>query len=276
MRQFGALLMMALALAGCDNTLQPLVDGAENNFSLYGYLDTAADTQFVRLDPVRISSVGGRMSLADASVTSVDDQGNRQDWHHTEVTLDDGSVGDLFYSIFRPLPGARYELTATSATGASTRAVVDVPMPPAIDPLPPRGDTLSLMQNVRIVGLDRTPLRLTVLYDVQLPERPGPSVVEVDYGQGNGRTSGGWAFDVFLARDQGTVLFSLDRDVDDRDVALRKIAVRTELLSPEWDEPTAARNLSSGRGFFGAIGRYEITWMLSPSVVDMLGFVNAQ
>ena len=272
----GLIFIIAVALAGCDNTIQPLVEGADGNFSLYGYLDTAADTQFVRLDPVRISSVASRSSLAGARVESVDDLGNTQLWEHQTVMLEDGSAGDVFFSVFRPRPGGRYSLTATAESGQKTRAVVDIPDSPMLDPMPPRGDTLSLLQTVRIVGVERTPLRLTVLYDVQLPENAAPSLVEVDYGQGNGPASGGWQFDVFLARDQATVLVSLNRDVTDNDVELRAVSVRTELLSPEWEEPQSSRNISTGRGFFGAIGRYEVTWMLPPSVVGMLGFVDAQ
>lgn len=58
--QFGAfnrppvLIIATLLLAGCEKPFEPLSRG-EFAFSLYGPLDSAADTQWVRVMPIRES-----------------------------------------------------------------------------------------------------------------------------------------------------------------------------------------------------------------------------
>lgn len=47
------LLCAFLLLAGCDQTFEPLQENEEYYFSIYGYLDAAADTQWVRVGPAR-------------------------------------------------------------------------------------------------------------------------------------------------------------------------------------------------------------------------------
>jgi hypothetical protein len=72
-----ALLPLVL-LAACDNAIQPLVEGAQTEFSVSGYLDTAADTQFVRLESVRPTGVSDRPPLEDVIVRSTDGSGDWQ------------------------------------------------------------------------------------------------------------------------------------------------------------------------------------------------------
>lgn len=47
------LLFNVLLLSGCDQTFEPLQKNDQYYFSLYGYLDAAADTQWVRVGPAR-------------------------------------------------------------------------------------------------------------------------------------------------------------------------------------------------------------------------------
>lgn len=42
-----------LTLSGCDDNFQPLQENERHSFSIYGYLDASADTQWVRVTPVR-------------------------------------------------------------------------------------------------------------------------------------------------------------------------------------------------------------------------------
>lgn len=270
-------LIAALALSACDNSVQPLVEGAEGQFSVFGHLDSAADTQFVRLEPVLIAPGAPRPSLNRTLVITTDDQGQEQEWTYRAQTLEDGTIGDVWFSEFRPIPGHTYLLEALSAEGVSVTARASIPQAPRLAPGLPRGDTLTLMQNVRLLGQDLDPLRLTVLYDVRLPDEEFPSRVPVDYGKGNGPSGEGWGLDVFLRRDQATVLASLNRAVTDRGVTLVQIGVRAELLSPEWSSPAPLpANISNGRGFFGAIGRYDLTWSLTSDAVERMGFLDGQ
>ncbi len=45
-------LLVVLCGAGCENTFEPLEEGGEHNFTMYGALDLHADTQWVRVMPI--------------------------------------------------------------------------------------------------------------------------------------------------------------------------------------------------------------------------------
>ncbi|MFT5141621.1 MAG: hypothetical protein ACI84D_000227 [Thalassolituus oleivorans] len=252
------------------------MDGAETRFSVYGYLDTAADTQFVRLESVRQTGVGARPSLEDVIVRSTDGSGEWRLWEHRAITLDDGARGDLFFGVFRPEANQHYQVEAEASNGDVTRATVSTPPIPEIVPGPPLGNAISLTQHIEVSGLTLDPLRLTLLYAVREPDASQAEQVIVDYGTGGIRIPQGWAFDVFLTRDHSAVLVGLGRNAADRDVALESIGVRTDILSPEWAHPRTSDNITSGRGFFGAIGRYELYWVLETDAVLTMGFVDGQ
>jgi len=46
-------LSLLLLIVGCDQTFEPLAENNQYHFSIYGYLDTAADTQWVRVGTAR-------------------------------------------------------------------------------------------------------------------------------------------------------------------------------------------------------------------------------
>ena len=48
-------LALVLLAGACDNTVQPFAEDADALFTLSGFLSTAADTQFVRVIPLRQS-----------------------------------------------------------------------------------------------------------------------------------------------------------------------------------------------------------------------------
>lgn len=48
-----ALLAVPTILTSCDTTFEPLQENDQYHFSVYGYLDVSADTQWVRVTPVR-------------------------------------------------------------------------------------------------------------------------------------------------------------------------------------------------------------------------------
>ena len=46
-------LSLILVLAACDNSFEPINEEPTDFFAIFGFLDTAADTQFVRVSPLR-------------------------------------------------------------------------------------------------------------------------------------------------------------------------------------------------------------------------------
>lgn len=46
-------LSLLLLIVGCDQTFEPLAENNQYHFSIYGYLGSAADTQWVRVGTAR-------------------------------------------------------------------------------------------------------------------------------------------------------------------------------------------------------------------------------
>jgi hypothetical protein len=128
---FAGLLATALAI-GCDHPFEPFQKGEEAIFSIFGYLDLRADTQWVRVMPVRQSLLLAPEPI-DAVVTLEHLRTGRI------VTLRDSlfrfvdpQLGGVAYAFnfwtTEPLEvGESYRLTAMRSDGASTTARVDLP-----------------------------------------------------------------------------------------------------------------------------------------------------
>ncbi len=119
--------LMTVLLSACDDTFNPLQENDQYYFSIYGTLDASADTQWVRVMPVR-----------DSILTSTEPLG-------AKVTLTKKSSGDVYTlqdSLFKLRdhyyawnywtdadiePGEEYYFKATNKDGASSTAEVSVP-----------------------------------------------------------------------------------------------------------------------------------------------------
>jgi hypothetical protein len=125
-------LLAILLVAACDDAFQPLKENESAPFSIFGYLDLNADTQWVRVMPVReklllddggidasvtLQKVGGGpvIALRDSLFTFPDDQLGGVAYAHN------------FWTTARLEPSASYRLKALRADGDSTTAVVVMP-----------------------------------------------------------------------------------------------------------------------------------------------------
>ncbi|RMF65573.1 MAG: DUF4249 family protein [Bacteroidetes bacterium] len=131
---------LALMLGACDTAVSPLRDDPDAFFALHGYLDTGADTQYVRVQALRSTVAPETTAFLDATVHSLDEAtGATRAWHDSLVTLEDGRPGHLFFAPFRPEPGRTYRLVVTRSDGARTEARITTPAPPrAARPCPSR------------------------------------------------------------------------------------------------------------------------------------------
>ena len=130
-RQFlvtaGLFLISLMFLTGCDDTFEPLQENDRYHFSIYGYLDATADTQWVRVMPVRDAIYAGPEPV-DAVVTL----------EHLET----GSISVMNDSLFQfgsdvfarnywatktLIPGDSYRLTAENSSGQSSSATITLP-----------------------------------------------------------------------------------------------------------------------------------------------------
>jgi hypothetical protein len=132
LRWLGIPLLATLLAGGCDRPFQPVPEIQEEPFWLFGYLDVMADTQWVRVMPVRQNLLTNPDPI-DAHVT-LEELGSGR-----IVTLNDslfrfrderlGSVAYAhnFWTTERLEPKKRYRIRAVRADGDSTTATVEMP-----------------------------------------------------------------------------------------------------------------------------------------------------
>lgn len=259
---------------GCDNTLVPLAEGGAVHFTVSGFLDTAADTQFVRVGAVRVSGLPGEEDGTDMTVqTTALGSGETHVWQDSLVRLDDGTTGHLFFAAFQPQAGETYTLVVQGTQDRRTEATTRIPDRPVLETEAPENDSLEVRQGIRFLGVADTPWDLQVAYRVRLPESLQTRQISIGYG---GRRQGNaWFEEVRLVRDQRLVLGRLNYPATNRPLGLVEVGATIELTSPEWQGHNGF-NIKNGAGFFGAIGRYYFSWRLDPRTVEAIGFLDQQ
>ena len=118
--------LAALALlAGCEAAFDP-IDDAGRYFSMSGYLDTEADTNWVRVELVA-ETFEPSPDPIDADVW-LDGPGGRSALTQETVAFRTGTA-HLFWTTADVEPGTTYALVAERPDGARTRATVRTPDP---------------------------------------------------------------------------------------------------------------------------------------------------
>ena len=132
----GGLALSTLLLGGCDTSVQPFISSDEYRYSVYGILDPAQDTQWVRVEPLEPpTSAGAAAESLDVTVT-LERKATGQTW----------TLRDSLFEVFRdelqhnfwttaPIsPSTSYRLTVRNAEGESTTATTTTPeRPPSLE-----------------------------------------------------------------------------------------------------------------------------------------------
>ena len=135
---------VAALLAGCEVPLDPTAE-SDRYYSMSGYLDTEADTQWVRVEPLD-ATVETSAEPIDAAVTLVGPGGEAA---LTQRVVRLGpNPSHLFWTTADVEPDQVYAVVARRPDGATTRVRVRTPAP---DPPPTLYD-----------GYDECPARLTL------------------------------------------------------------------------------------------------------------------
>lgn len=116
-----------LTLTGCDQTFQPLQKNDETPFSIYGYLDASADTQWVRVTPIRDQlnqpPVKPEMQLTLEHIES----GNTSALHDSLFLFPDGFHIINAWTDMDLEPGQHYRLRAERPDGTVSGVTVALP-----------------------------------------------------------------------------------------------------------------------------------------------------
>jgi hypothetical protein len=173
MRRLLAGICTALAIGACDETFEPL---AETNlvFSVYGYLDAAADTQWIRVMPIRqllltepdsFDTVVTLEHTGTGRVVQLRDSVFRF-YNYTQPGL--GSEGVFvhnFWTTERIEPGATYRFSATRNGQEPAQAVVVIPRDYTVEVGLRQGTSTVQSDYLRLSGLKYLPfVRATTYY----------------------------------------------------------------------------------------------------------------
>jgi hypothetical protein len=128
-----ACLLVTLATAACDDTFTPIAS-TDLDFSIFGYLDASADTQWVRVMPIRPTALtepgplGATVTLENLETGGVVEL--RDSVFRFLGNPDVGSDGTFLHNYWtteRIEPGATYRFSAIRDGRPSSEAVVQIP-----------------------------------------------------------------------------------------------------------------------------------------------------
>jgi hypothetical protein len=264
----GAAIWVGLFATACDTQVEPfLEDFAPPRHIVNGFLDASRDTQYVRVQRLRRTTEAAPAIPDEFVVTSVVEGLPETTWRDSIVALDDGNSGHLYSAVFRPVAGDTYTIRV-SDSGDTTELETTVPEEPALVVDPPSTGS-AITQTIMLVGRNERPPELRVVYDVTDPVSMERREFSYPYNGVGRNLSVGWGFDVFLSSDRNRIDIDLGATANDSLLMLNSVRVSFELLSSDWAIAQGSRVPS----FFGAVGVYEIPWLLDDSTRLALRFM---
>src|SRR5690606_19599811 len=293
---------LVLLVAGCEQSVDPIV-GSEHPYTIWGFMNAGADTQVVRVFPIREELFPELGSGIDARVFSTDlTTGERREWTYEVVQFDSLIEGHLFKSPFRAEFEHRYRLEVVRSDGATSSAEVVVPPEVTFEI---DVDPNSTIIPVRIEG--DAPILLGVLVTYHAtnvisptawpppPETVIPPTVQlpvsISYRQLARRVHGGWAFDINMGRDFAAVHAAYEANCllteaggFAPDIWLRRMDFSLVAADSSWAPPGGVfdpnilsvpgtfSNVENGYGYFGAGIGIVHDWSPNLEVAQRVGY----
>lgn len=123
----GAMTLVIVLLGACD----PTVDAFEPNelqYSIFGYLNASADTQFIRVEPLRDGQLIGTPDSLDVSVRLTNLDANQSvSLRDSLFRYGNGATAHNFFTTAQIRPRTEYRLTVRNASGEASQAQTTVP-----------------------------------------------------------------------------------------------------------------------------------------------------
>lgn len=276
-----AVLALAGLLSACDNTVDPFIE-SDRHFTIFGYLDTGSDTQFVRVIPFR-KEIGGRgADSINVEVTATTAEGaNVYQWRDSVITYADGSIGHVFYSPFRPIPGQTYRFRVERPNGDASWAETTVPPIEDVEvDIPPPAAQVPISHDVTWHHIEAEPFRVEVWYRFSEypPYEPFKEFV-VTYEDIGRAEDDNWTVRVNLSEDLDKIINRLRPGA-----TLLGVGIRLTMSDDAWRppgvvfdpeilvQPGTFSNVENGFGFLGSVNQYTVEWVLHPRTIEILGF----
>ncbi|NNE45626.1 MAG: DUF4249 family protein [Rhodothermales bacterium] len=281
------LALTALALAGCDESVNPFVE-SDRIYSVYGSLDMNADTQYVRVIPIDTSLIVREQGAIDASVSSTDINTNKRvQWNDSLFVFRDGSRGHVFYAPLRIEPEHTYRLEFVRSDGQASVAETTVPGIPSASIAEPRrlvfsSGAVEVTQNVLWSGVERAPAVIEMWYRFSGSPRSSFTDIRFEYPTDDRATAEpGWTVVVQLSEDRNKILENLrPENYLFLGVGMRLVILDDQFVPPGGifdpeilSQPGAFSNVDNGFGFVGSVGRFDVEWVLDAETATALQFV---
>jgi hypothetical protein len=153
---------VAVVAVACDDSFEPFAP-SEHAFSVFGYLDASADTQWIRVMPIRPLKVTSQDALGATVTLEHLGTGRIIELRDSLFTFSSYDVHN-FWTLEDIEPGAAYRFSATREGKEPAEAVVEIPrdyeVEVAINQVRGRFATDSL----RITGVKHLPFLTTATY----------------------------------------------------------------------------------------------------------------
>ncbi len=289
------LLSVVLVLSGCETSVDPIV-GTEKAFSLYGVLQPRADTQWVRVYPIKEQLRPTPPDSLDVTFRSTElERGRSTVWHDSLIREDDGRYAHVYWSRTPIAYERTYRLEVTES-GGTTRVEVPVPEPAGLALREPQAEAAPVIVPVHVTRSVPRLINLEVEYYVQYDRAenvagndPPTARLRVSYDGAQGQIDGGWVVPVDLSEDFQVLrerLVNADLWNSSVGLVMRNMTLRLEVVNEAWNppggefdpnvlvEPGAMSNVRNGFGFVGAGYQLKKQWTPSVEVLEKAGWTN--
>lgn len=284
--------MLVLVELSCTESVNPVI-GTDYPFTVWGFFNAGADTQYVRVFPVTDQLRIDTSSSLDAKVISTDlTTGDRREWMYRTMHLDSIATGHVFWSPFRAEHNHRYRLDVIRSDGATSTAEASVPAEVTFE--------IEVNENrsffpVRIEGDVPNLVGLKVMYrGINIPPAhawpsttqihpPVRHSVTVPYDERLHQTSSGWSVTINMVTDTVAVRDAFRASClitnpsgSAPDVWLLGMELTAVAADSTWRPPGGVfdpnvlavpgsmSNVENGYGFVGAGHGIRYEWQPSP------------
>ncbi len=253
--------------------MDPFVPGEGHRFAVFGYLDTAADTQYVRVARVRSDATFSSDNDDPPLVTTTNlHTGETVVWADSLIRLENGSLGLVYFAGFDIQPSATYRLDVTDEGAEPTRAFTTVPGTNGIIAGTPHPNRFGDLEQTVLWGSIARARDAHVFYQVRTLPTGVDTTIAISYVGLGERAPEGWIFGVTLERDYRLVRRFTESARGDTAIALLDLSMSIEAPSEEWTVTEEASNIENGTGFFASVGRFRESWSLDTTILQSIGY----
>lgn len=122
------LVLIALVINSCNDSFEPFQDNDRYNFSIYGFLDAAVDTQWIRVTPVR-KELNFDGQIPDMTLLLKNMKTNEVDTLTSKIIdFRQGFNTINAWSVMPIEPGGIYNVRAESPDGSYSQVTLSIPM----------------------------------------------------------------------------------------------------------------------------------------------------